>query len=217
MMLVASLILIPKLKGGETWTYSLTSTFQAQEFTQSSRESVKISVVKVSETDLQVRWTQKLESTTLDDVTIPTDGNAKPAERTWTFHPSGRVVFTEFERNTQEGMLQRIFRAIFERDSSGGDWVTSFEDETAFLQPAAIGVLRETKNKVRLDTFSYRQADGSKSLGQAVWHPKLLFPELLTLTIPRTKLPGGTDWGQSKVELRYIPPTSSPKPPASPQ
>ncbi len=206
MTLLTAVLLFPSLKAGDFWDYRMTSRFTNADTDLTNEESLRIRVEKVEQKAIQLVFVQKLTATIVDGQRIPTDPKAAPSERKWTLFPLGSVAYSPPERGQVEGVFQRVLRALRERDVARGDWVSEFVDETDYLSPGAVAVVRSFQNKVRVDQFTYRVKNQPRVVGTAIWSPKLPFPELLKLRIPKTRMPGGTEDVACELDLKFVPP-----------
>jgi hypothetical protein len=206
MTLIAALVLLPTLKEGQFWDYSLTSRFTNADTDLANEESLRIRVDKVETKAIQLTFIQKLVATSVDGHRIVTDVKAAPSERKWTLFSSGSVAYSPSERGPVEGVFQRVLRSVRERDSDRGDWTSEFMDETESVTAGAVAVVRSVQNKIRVDQITYRTKSQPKIVGTAIWHPKLPFPELLKLRIPKTRMQGGTEEVACDLEMKFVPP-----------
>lgn len=206
MTLIAALVLLPSFKEGQIWSYSLTSRFSNADTDLANEESLRIRVDKVEPKAIQLTFVQKLIATSVDGQRILTDSKAAPSERKWTLFTTGSVAYSPPERGPVEGVFQRVLRSIRERDSDRGDWVSEFMDETESMTAGAVAVVRSAQNKIRVDQIIYRAKGQPKIVGTAIWNPKLPFPELLKLRIPKTRMQGGTEDVACDFEMKFVPP-----------
>ncbi|MEI7576537.1 MAG: hypothetical protein WCK51_06565 [Armatimonadota bacterium] len=206
MTLIAALVLLPVMKEGQFWDYTLTSRFTNADTDLANEESLRIRVDKVEPKAIQLTFVQKLIATSVDGQRIVTDYKAAPSERKWTLFSNGSVAFSPPERGPVEGIFQRVLRSIRDRDSDRGDWISEFMDETESMTAGAVAVVRSVHNKIRVDQITYRAQSQPKIVGTAIWNAKLPFPELLKLRIPKTRMQGGTEDVACDLELKFVPP-----------
>lgn len=207
MTLLVALVLLPVIKEGQVWDYTLTSRFTNADTDLANEESLQIKVDKVEPKAIQLTFFQKLIATSLDGHRILTDVKASPSERKWTLFPNGSVAYSPPERGPVEGVFQRVLRSIRERDSDRGDWISEFMDETESMTPGAVAVVRSMQSKIRIDQITYRTKGQPKIVGTAIWNSKLPFPELLRLKIPKTRMQGGTEDVACVFEMKFVPPS----------
>lgn len=205
MILLAALVLFPTLKEGQFWNYTLTSRYTNADTDLTNEESLRIRVDKVEAKAIQLTFVQKLTATIIDGQRISTDTKAAPSERKWTLLPSGSVAYSPAERGPVEGVFQRVLRAVRDRDTDRGDWVSEYMDETESITAGAVAVVRSLTNRVRVDQITYRAKNQPKIVGTAIWNSKLPFPELLRLRIPQTRMQGGTEDMACNLELKFVP------------